>query len=38
MKINDNISKNMQKHQNIYEGVRGVNLKNLLNKFGWHLT
>ena len=30
--------KNMQKHENIYEGVRGVNLKNLLNKFGWHLT
>ena len=28
--------KNMQKHENIFEGVRGVNLKNLLKTLGHH--
>ena len=36
MKIYDNICKNMQKHENIFEGVRGVNLKNLLKTLGHH--
>ena len=43
MIIYDNVCKNMQKHaktcnnmQNIFEGVRGVNLKNLLKTLGHH--